>query len=93
MTVLLIWVIAFALILYFAYQRWNSGLSQGLDKCLPAALKSHGDNREVWIVALAVLGATALVRPVEILLVAILLGLFALVLTKVINVANSTIKH
>ncbi|RBI66521.1 hypothetical protein DQ400_14185 [Vreelandella sulfidaeris] len=75
MTVLIIWLIAFCLIAYFVYQRWNSGVSQGLDKLLPSFLKSHGNNRYLWVITLAVLGATTLVQPVDMLLVVLLLGL------------------
>ena len=56
MTIFFIWVIAFVLIAYFANKRWESGVSQGLDKMLPEVLKSHGDNRYLWVAALAVLG-------------------------------------
>ncbi|WP_447928445.1 MULTISPECIES: hypothetical protein [unclassified Vreelandella] len=89
MTILFLWIIAFVLIAYFAHQRWESGVSEGLDKLLPSALKSRGESRYVWIVALAVLGATALVNPVEILLVAILLALIGLVVVKLANWASS----
>lgn len=75
MTILLIWLIAFCLIAYFANQRWDSGVSQGLDKVLPSFLKTYGDNRYLWVITLAVLGATTLVQPVEMLLVVILLCL------------------
>ncbi|MDN7131830.1 hypothetical protein [Vreelandella profundi] len=75
MTIFFIWLIAFCLIAYFVNQRWNNGVSQGLDKVLPGFLKSDGDNRYLWVITLAVLGATTLVQPVEMLLVAILLGL------------------
>ncbi|MFG6667913.1 hypothetical protein ACGK9R_12455 [Halomonas sp. HNIBRBA4712] len=87
-TILVLWIIAFVLIAYFAYKRWDSGVSEGLDKVLPAALKSRGESRYVWILALAVLGATALVNPVEILLVAILLAIIGLVVAKLANWAS-----
>ncbi|KPQ21437.1 MULTISPECIES: hypothetical protein [unclassified Halomonas] len=92
MTLLLIWLIAFVLIGYFVNQRWQT-VSAGLDKMLPAALKTHGDNRWLWVSALAVLGATTLVRPVDVLLVAILLGIIGLVVFKLINWASSKAPH
>lgn len=85
MTILIIWLIAFVLIAYFVNQRWNSGVSQGLDKMLPSVLKSHGNNRYMWVIALAVLGATALVRPVDMLLVFILLALIGWAVKAVVN--------
>ncbi|MCP1313605.1 MULTISPECIES: hypothetical protein [unclassified Halomonas] len=88
MTILFIWLIAFVLIAYFANQRWHTGVSRGLDKCLPGVMKSHGENRYLWVGALAVLGATALVNPVEILLVALLIGLIALVVMKLADWAS-----
>ncbi|MBZ5486324.1 hypothetical protein HW452_02130 [Halomonas aquamarina] len=89
MTIFLIWLIALLLIAYFADRRWNHGVSQGLDRLLPNVLKSHGENRYLWVAALAVLGATALVRPVEILLVAILLALIGLIVMKLVGWANN----
>jgi len=89
MTIFFIWVIAFVLIAYFANKRWESGVSQGLDKMLPEVLKSHGDNRYLWVAALAVLGATTLIRPVDVLLVAILLAVIGFIIVKLANWASS----
>lgn len=88
MTTLIIWLIAFCLIAYFANKRWNSGFSQGLDKILPSFLKTHGDNRYLWVISLAVLGATTLVRPVDMLLVVILLALIGWAVMALINWAG-----
>lgn len=93
MTILIIWLIAFCLIAYFAYQRWDSGVSQGLDKVLPGFLKSHGENRYLWVLTLAVLGATTLVKPVDILLVTILLGLIGWGVMALVNWAGSKANH
>ncbi|TVP48359.1 MAG: hypothetical protein EA345_09360 [Halomonas sp.] len=93
MTVLILWLIAFVLIAYFANKRWNSGVSQGLDKMLPSVMKSHGENRYLWISAMAVLGATTLVRPVDILLVGLLLALIGFLAMKLINWASSKANH
>lgn len=91
MTIFVIWVIAFAVIFYFANKRWNDGVSQGVDKMLTAMLKSHGKNRYIWVAAIAVLGATALVRPVDVLLVIILLTIIALVVAKVASIVTKKV--
>ncbi|MBT2773577.1 hypothetical protein J7J47_15220 [Halomonas sp. ISL-60] len=91
MTILIIWLIAFCLIAYFANQRWNSGFSQGLDKVLPGFLKTHGDNRYLWVITLAVLGATTLVKPVDMLLVVILLALIGWAVMALVNWAGSKV--
>ncbi|AQU81726.1 MULTISPECIES: hypothetical protein [unclassified Halomonas] len=93
MTVFLLWIIAFVLIGYLANKRWESGVSQGLDKMLPDVLKTHGENRYVWIGALAILGATTLVRPVDILLVVILLAIIGLIVMKLANWASNKVTH
>lgn len=93
MTVFLLWIIAFVLIGYLANKRWESGVSQGLDKMLPDVLKTHGENRYLWIGALAILGATTLVRPVDILLVVILLAIIGLVVMKLANWASNKVTH
>ncbi|MFO7648911.1 hypothetical protein [Halomonas sp. 3H] len=78
MTQLVIWLIAFAVILVLSLKRWES-VSPSLDKVLPEAMKSHGDNAIVWSLALAILGATTLVRPVDILLTVIVIAVLGLV--------------
>ncbi|MBB3140274.1 hypothetical protein [Halomonas organivorans] len=78
MTVTVIWLIAFAVILYLCLNRWEASVSGALDKLLPAALRSE-DDRWVWSPAIAVLIATAIVRPVDLLLTLILVALIALV--------------
>jgi phosphoglycerol transferase MdoB-like AlkP superfamily enzyme len=93
MTIFFIWVITFVLIAYFANKRWDSGVSQGLDKMLPEVLKTNGDNRHLWVLALAILGATTMVRPVDILLVVILLAIIGLVIAKLASWASSKTTH
>lgn len=93
MTIFVIWVIAFFLILYFANKRWDSGVSRGLDKVLPEVLKTHGENRMLWVGALAVMGATTLVRPVDILLVVILLAIIGLIVAKIARLAAGKAEH
>ncbi|MDR5891495.1 MULTISPECIES: hypothetical protein [Halomonas] len=78
MTQVVIWLIAFALILALTFKRWES-VSPALDRVLPDVLKSRGENRTVWGLALAILGATVLVRPVDILLTVVLAVIIALV--------------
>jgi hypothetical protein len=78
MTQVVIWLIAFAAILALTFKRWES-ISPALDRVLPEALKSHGDNRTLWGLSLAILGATALVRPVDILLTVVLAVIIGLI--------------
>lgn len=87
MTEIVIWLIAFAAILVFSMLRWDS-VSPGLDRVLPGPLKSRGDNAVVWSLALAVLGATTLVRPVDILLTVILITIVGLVIAKLASLAS-----
>jgi hypothetical protein len=79
MTQVVIWLIAFVVIFLLSYRRWEVSVSRGLDRMMPAAMKTHGDNRLAWCLALAILGATTLVRPVDILLMAIIIGLLVLI--------------
>lgn len=78
MTQVVIWLIAFAAILAVSLKRWDL-VSPNLDRILPEVLKTRGDNGLVWGLALAVLGATVLVRPVDVLLTVILIGVLGLV--------------
>ncbi|CAO1661114.1 hypothetical protein [Halomonas sp. HAL1] len=93
MTILIIWLVAFCLIAYFVNERWNKGVSQGLDKMLPSVLKSHGNNRYLWVISLAVLGATTLIQPVEMLLVVILLALIGWAIMALANWASNKTHH
>ncbi|MDR5867603.1 hypothetical protein [Halomonas koreensis] len=78
MTVTVIWLIAFALILFLCLNRWEASVSRALDAMLPAVLRSE-DDRWVWSPAIAVLVATAIVQPVDLLLTLIIIGLIAFV--------------
>lgn len=93
MTVFVLWVITFVLIAYFANKRWDSGVSDGLDKVLPSVLKTKGENRYLWVGALAILGATTLVRPVDILLVVVLLSIIGLIIMKLASWASRKTSH
>lgn len=90
MTVMLIWLIAFAVFLYLFLKRWDVSVSGMLDAMLPAVMRSD-DDRWIWCPALAVLGATAIVRPVDMLLTVILIALVALVATKLAGWALSKV--
>lgn len=81
MAQVVIWLIAFAAILVLSFKRWPS-LSALLDCLLPGAMKTGGDNAVVWSLALAVIGATTLVRPVDVLMTAIVVGILVLVAVK-----------
>ncbi|RCV89786.1 hypothetical protein [Billgrantia montanilacus] len=83
MTEIVIWLIAFVLILFFSIKQWDASVSAGLNKVLPRLIKSNDDNCWVWSVALAVLGATTLVRPVDMLLTVIVIAILALIAKKV----------
>ncbi|PMR75482.1 hypothetical protein [Billgrantia endophytica] len=80
---IVIWLIAFALILFYCIKYWESSVSTGLSKVIPSILKSDDENRWVWGLALAVLGATTLVRPVDMLLTAIVIAIVVLVGKKI----------
>lgn len=81
MTIAIIWLVAFVFFLYLFLKRWDVSVSGMLDKMLPAAMRSD-DDRYVLAPALAVVLATAIVSPIEMLLVFILLGIIALVVMK-----------
>lgn len=83
MTEIVIWLIAFALILFFSIRKWEATVSAGLNKVVPRIIKSGDDNRWVWSLALAVLGATALVRPIDMLLTVIVIAILGLIAKKV----------
>ena len=91
MTEIVLWLIAFALILYFSIKMWETKVSAGLNKVVPRVIKNGDDNRWIWSLALAVLGATTLVRPIEILLTLILLGIVGLIAWKVTSWAMSNV--
>lgn len=84
MTEILIWLVSFAVILYFTLNRWEAQLSPFLSRYLPAVLRSDSDDRWVWCPALAVLGATALVRPVDMLLTLLCIGIAAWIAKRLI---------
>ncbi|GGY05322.1 hypothetical protein GCM10007160_36110 [Litchfieldella qijiaojingensis] len=75
MTVTLIWLIAFAVILYLTLKGWNGALGTFFERKMPELLKSKGDERWIWCPAIAVLGATYIVRPVDMLMTLIVVGL------------------
>lgn len=76
MTVALIWLIGFAAILLLCLRGWESTLNPFLSRSLPEVLRSH-DDRWVWCPALAVLGATFLVRPVDMMLTLLSIAVIA----------------
>lgn len=91
MTEIVLWLIAFALILYYSIKMWETKVSAGLNKVMPRVIKSSDDNRWVWSLALATLGATTLVRPVDILLTVVLLVIAGLIASKVTSWAMSNV--
>ena len=91
MTEIVLWLIAFALILYYSIKMWETKDSAGLNKVMPRVIKNSDENRWVWSLALATLGATTLVRPIEILLTVILLVIAGLIAWKVTSWAMSNV--
>lgn len=92
MTVILIWLIAFAVLLLLFLKRWDVSVSGILDALLPAVLRSE-DDRWIWSPALAVLGATFIVRPVDMLFTLIVMGLLALIGIKLAGWIVSKVQH
>ena len=92
MTVTIIWLIGFAAILYFSLRGWESAVSPFLARVLPEALRSDGDDRWIWCPALAVLGATFLVRPVDMLLTLLFIALVAWVAKRLMGWAMKKVK-
>lgn len=84
-TLTLIWLIVFAVILFLALKSWDGSLGRFFDRKIPVALRSKGDDRWVWCLALAVLGATAIVNPVSMLLTVLLLALIVWIVKKLIG--------
>lgn len=84
MTIAIIWLVAFVFFLFILLKRWDVSVSAKLDAILPAIMRSH-DDHQVLAPALAVLLATAIVSPVEMLMVAIIIGVVALLATKLIG--------
>lgn len=91
MTEIVLWLIAFALILYYSIKMWETKVSAGLNKVMPRVIKNGDENRWVWSLALATLGATTLVRPIDILLTVILLVIAGLIAWKVTSWAMSNV--
>ncbi|MDW5376978.1 hypothetical protein R6258_08625 [Halomonas sp. HP20-15] len=84
MTVTLIWLIAFAVILFLSLKGWDGPYGRFIDRRIPKALRSR-DDRWVWCVALAILGATLIVNPVSMLLTLLILLLVGWVVLKLIG--------
>lgn len=82
MTIAIIWLVAFVFFLYMFLKRWDVSVSAKLDALLPAVMRSPGD-QHILAPAMAVLLATAIVAPVEMLMVAIIIGVVALIISKV----------
>lgn len=92
MTLTLIWLIAFAVILFLSLRGWNGALGRFFERRVPAILKGNEDDRWIWCVALAVLGATFVVKPVSMLLTLLLLALFVWVGVKLTRWSMAKVK-
>ncbi|GHB05059.1 hypothetical protein [Modicisalibacter luteus] len=82
MTVTLIWLIAFGVILFLSLKSWNGALGSALERRLPYTSRSSEDDRWIWSVGLAVIGATFIVSPVSMLLTLLLIGLISWLVVK-----------
>ncbi|KXS38392.1 hypothetical protein [Modicisalibacter sp. 'Wilcox'] len=83
MTVTVIWLIAFAVILFLTWKGWEGGFGQFVERRIPRVLRSQ-DDRWVWCTAAAVVGATCIVKPVSMLLTVLLLLLAGWVMAKLV---------
>lgn len=76
MTVFIVWLIAFAVVLFLALKAWDGVLGNTIKRRLPAQLQGDpAQDRWIMAIALAVLGATFIVKPVSMLLTLILLAI------------------
>ncbi|KFF49243.1 hypothetical protein GY26_09385 [Gammaproteobacteria bacterium MFB021] len=76
MTVFIVWLVAFAVLLFLALKAWEGALGGAAERWLPAQLRGDpAQDRWMVSVALAILGATFIVKPISMLLTLILLAL------------------
>ncbi|WP_048308830.1 hypothetical protein [Halomonas sp. PR-M31] len=85
MTATLIWLIAFALILTLIVKGWDGELGKFFERRTPATFKSNRNDRWIWGIALAVLGATFIVKPISMLMTLLLLALIIWILVKLVR--------
>lgn len=85
MIVTLIWLIAFALILTLIIKGWDGGLGKFFERKMPATFRNNRDDRWIWGIALGVLGATFIVKPISMLMTLLLLALIIWVVTKLVR--------
>ncbi|MFD2190494.1 hypothetical protein [Pistricoccus aurantiacus] len=88
----LIWLIAFGVILFLTLRSWEGSLGHFFEKKMPAILVSGGDDRWVWCPAIAILLATFIVKPVDMLFTLIVLAIVAWVAKLIIGWALSKAK-
>lgn len=92
MVVALVWVIAFAVILFLTLKSWDGALGRFFANRVPKHMRSTGDERWVWCPAIAVLGATAIISPVDMLLTLILLAIILWVVKKLVGISVDRVK-
>lgn len=92
MTLTVIWLIAFAIFLYLALKSWDGSLGRFIERRAPASFKGSKDDRWVWSIGLAVLGATFIVNPVSMLLTLLLMALIVWVVFKLVRWGMSKAK-
>ncbi|SHF02037.1 hypothetical protein SAMN02745148_01625 [Modicisalibacter ilicicola DSM 19980] len=85
MTETLIWLVVFAVILIMTLRSWNGGLGRFFERRTPQAFRGGRDDRWIWCIALAVLGATFIVKPISMLMTLLLLALIIWIGFKVVR--------
>ncbi|MAM58366.1 MAG: hypothetical protein CMN25_13600 [Salinicola sp.] len=76
MTVFVVWLVAFAVFLFLLLRAWDGALGGMIKRRLPTQLQGDpAQDRWIMSAALAVLGATFIIKPVSMLLTLILLAI------------------
>lgn len=78
MLLTVIWLVAFAVTLALLIKSWDSSVDAAMDCLLPRLLRSDGD-RWIWCPAIAVLVATTIVAPIDMLMTLLVIGLLLLI--------------
>lgn len=92
MTVTLIWLIAFGVILFLCLRGWDGALGSFIERRMPNTYKGAQDDRWIWCIALAIVGATFIVNPVSMLLTLLLLALIVWIIAKLMRWGMSKAK-
>ena len=85
MTETLIWLIVFAVILIMSLKSWGGGLGEFFRRTMPSTYARGHDDRWIWCIALAVVGATFIVNPISMLMTLLLLSLIIWAAMKIVR--------